>query len=121
MQPGPEGPRKKNQPLLIFGIIMLSLVLFAVIAIVVAIPVFKAASDSAHERTCQANMRTVQTMSNVYAASNDGIYPGSLSDLVPYYIEESPTCPDGGTIYWNFDPGSGGSPPSPSCDIHGTV
>ena len=121
MQPGPEGPRKKNMSLMVFGIIMLSLVLFAVVAFLVAIPVLMSARDSAQERTCQSNMKTVKSASTIYAASTDGSYPGSVSDLVPDFIEETPTCPEGGTYDWNFDPGYDGAPPDPSCDIHGTV
>jgi competence protein ComGC len=121
MQPGQVRPGKKNMPLMVFAIIMLSLVLFAVVAVVVAIPVFMAAKDSAHERTCQSNMKTVKSASNIYAASTDGTYPGSMPDLVPDFIEETPTCPEGGIYDWNWDAGAGGAPPNPSCDIHGTV
>ena len=121
MQPSPGGPRKKSMSLMVFGIIMLSLVLVAVVAVVVAIPVFMAARGSAQKKTCQSNMKTVKSASNIYAASTDGSYPGSLSDLVPDFIEDTLTCPEEGTYDWNFDPGYDGAPSNPSCDIHGTI
>ena len=74
----------------------------------------------ASARTCKANMRTVITQSNVYAAANDGVYPGSLDDLEGYLEDTEITCPSGGTIHWNFNPGPDGGPPEPECSIHGS-
>ena len=105
-----------------FTLIELMIVILIIgILVGIAVPVFLAARGSAEERTCQSNMKTMKSASNIYAASSDGTYPGAMADLVPDYIETTPTCPGGGTIAPNWDAGAGGSPPNPSCDVHGTI
>jgi len=105
------------------GIAIICLSIFILASMIVAIGCGgkSAAEKGAEEQTCHANMKTVRSASNIYAASNDGTYPGDMSDLVPEFIETTPTCPSGGNIDWGWDSGAGGSPPSPSCDIHGTI
>lgn len=104
-----------------FTLIELMIVILIIgILVGIAVPVFLAARGNAQQKTCKANMKTVQTQSNVYASSNEGSYPGSLADLSGYLENTNITCPGGGTITWNFHSGQGGSPPSPSCSSHGT-
>ena len=91
----------------------------------IAVPVFLAARGSAEERTCQSNMKTIKSASNIYAASNDGAYPAAMGDLVTEYIEAAPVCPQNNNGY---DAGNNAvdwhgstAPASPSCADHGTV
>lgn len=80
-----------------------------------------AAQESADEKTCMANMRMIIAASEIYAASNDGVYPTSMDDLIPEYVEEeenNPFCPlDGSpyTIVWSAE-----APPEISCPNHGS-
>lgn len=65
-----------------------------------------AARASALKKTCFANMRTVLSMSNVYAAANDGVYPTSWEDMLDGYLEEVPVCPLDDSQYhveWHVD------------------
>jgi len=104
-----------------FTLIELMIVILIIgILVGIAVPVFLAARGNAQEKTCLANMKTVQTQSNVYASSFDGYYPGDLDSLDGFLENTNVTCPSGGTITWNFSEGLGGSPPSPVCDEHGS-
>lgn len=109
-----------------FTLIELMIVILIIgILVGIAVPVFLAARGSAEERTCQSNMKTIKSASNIYAASNDGTYPAAMADLVPSYIEATPTCPVSG----DYETGTGNSvdwhnstaPASPTCNDHGSV
>ena len=103
-----------------FTLIELMIVILIIgILVGIAVPVFLAARGSAEKGTCQANMKTIKSASNVEAASNNGTYPTAMGDLVPSYIEKTPTCPNAtGTIVvtWNA-----AAPPAVSCNLHGTI
>lgn len=83
----------------------------------------RAAKESAEEKTCKANMMFIMSSSKIYAAASDeGVYPTSWDDLVPYYIHEeehSPSCPIDGTPYnikWSEE-----APPEIECPNHGSI
>ncbi len=103
-----------------FTLIELMIVILIIgILVGIAVPVFLAARSNAQEKTCKANMKTVQTQSNVYAASHDGTYPTAVGQLSGYIenLTSVTACPTpGGSITWNF---SSVAPPSPSCSSHG--
>ena len=102
-----------------FTLIELMIVILIIgILVGIAVPVFLAAKGNAQAKTCKANMKTVQTQSNVYAASNDGTYPTAIGQLSAYIenLSSITNCPAGGTITWNF---TINAPPSPSCSTHG--
>ncbi|WP_287153225.1 prepilin-type N-terminal cleavage/methylation domain-containing protein [Candidatus Solincola tengchongensis] len=103
-----------------FTLIELMIVILIIgILVGIAVPVFLAARGNAQAKTCKANMKTVQTQSNVYAASNDGTYPTAIGQLSGYIenLSSITNCPAGGSITWNF---TISAPPSPSCSSHGT-
>lgn len=84
-----------------FTLIELMIVILIIgILVGIAVPVFLAARGSAEERTCQSNRRTIKSSSNIYAASNDGTYPGVASWRTDMdgYVEniDTLTCPRSG-------------------------
>lgn len=102
-----------------FTLIELMIVILIIgILVGIAVPVFLAARGNAQEKTCKANMKTIKTQSNVYAASNDGTYPSQLSDLSAFIenLANVTTCPGSGTVTYTF---STTAPPFASCSAHG--
>jgi len=107
-----------------FTLIELMIVILVIaILVAIAIPVYARIQDKAHKRSCQANLRILKSALETYRATN-GVYPdpdsnphwgGSKSghtiwhsivdpdddqsDLVPYYIRQSPICPNQKGIY----------------------
>ena len=85
-----------------FTLIELMIVILIIgILVGIAVPVFLAARGSAEAKTCMANRRTIKSSSNIYAASNDGTYPGTATwraDLNGYVEKiDTLTCPATGT------------------------
>lgn len=78
---------------------LMVVVLIIGILVAVAVPVFVSASASAKERTCQANLRTMDGAIQTYEA-NTQVAVTALADLVPAYIKEIPTEPTDGD--YNF-------------------
>ncbi|MBC7246356.1 MAG: prepilin-type N-terminal cleavage/methylation domain-containing protein [Actinobacteria bacterium] len=102
-----------------FTLIELMIVILIIgILVGIAVPVFLAARGNAQEKTCKANMKTIKTQSNVYAASHNGTYPTALGDLAPFIenLASITHCPDTGTISYSF---STSQPPFASCSEHG--
>lgn len=82
---------------------LMVVVLIIGILVAIAVPVFNAASDSARERSCQANLRTLDgaveqwkaaNVANVVAADADAADMEAV--LAPMYVKEWPACPDTG-------------------------
>jgi len=83
----------------------------------IAVPVFSSASDSAQQKSCFANQRTI-TSAEVIAVQQ-GASPSSswdelMSVLVPNILKSEPTCPAGGTYTFTAEEGV-------SCSTHGSV
>lgn len=82
---------------------LMVVVLIIGILVAIAIPVFNAASDSARQRTCFANQRTLEGAAQQWVAGGTITTPNLITDmddpadLVPAYITEVPACPSGGT------------------------
>lgn len=79
---------------------------------------FTQSRSSAQGKTCMAQMRTVLTMANVFAAANNGRYPMSWEEMEGEYLEEIPLCPLYGSKYnveWHAD-----APPEIECPNHGS-
>lgn len=93
------------------------LIVLAIIGILaaVAVPNLTKATQSAKEKACLANIKTIEAAVAMHAADNDGSLPGGtdwLQTLVTdTYLKEKPTCPEGGT-YTLADDGS------VYCNIH---
>ena len=94
---------------------LMVVVLIIGILVAVAVPVFVSASASAKERTCEANLRTMDGAIQTYGADKQAD-PTSLADLVPTYIKAVPTEPTGGTYSFNAAV-SGTSAAYASCSV----
>ncbi len=80
-----------------FTLIELMVVILIIgILVAIAVPVYFSAQNSAKQRTCQANLRTMDGAIQAYAAGT-GAEPASFAVLVPDYLKEMPDEPTGGT------------------------
>ena len=104
-----------------FTLIELMIVILIVGVLVgIAVPVFINARANASERTCQANVRILKSACGAFNVSY-GTYPSDVGDLVPGFLEKTPTCPEvGRTDSYRFEGGGGDTPPQVSCVYHGT-
>lgn len=75
---------------------LMVVILIIAILIAVAIPVYNASRASARNKTCKANLRTLDGAIQTYNSDND-TYPSAIGDLDPTYVKFIPTCPNGGT------------------------
>ena len=88
---------------------LMVVVLIIGILIAIAIPVFNAASDSARERTCFANQRTLEGAAQQWVAGGTPTVPRDITDLdavatlVPTYIQTAPVCPSTAAGYTMAD------------------
>lgn len=55
---------------------------------------------SADYRTCEANLKDLENKAALFAEAKDGMSPRNLQELVPEFVEELPTCPAGGSYYY---------------------
>lgn len=110
-------PKKKSNTLLIVGIVVAVCLLAGCMAVgilsAISIPVFNSASETAQERACFANQRTIEGVAQqMYAA--DGIFPSEILDLVDAgYLLEFPECLSGGEYIYST------SDATVECSVHG--
>jgi len=114
----PTVPRKKKNTLLIVAIVLAlclpACALVVGIVTAISIPVFNSAQDSAEERACFANQRTIEGAAQ-QSAANDGVLPSRISELVEdEYIPEVPTCLSGGEYVYSAVDGT------VECTLHGS-
>lgn len=79
---------------------LMVVVLIIGILVAIAIPVFNAASDSARQRTCQANQRTIEGAVQQYVAATDGGLEADVDGdviagnaIADTYLKAVPSCP----------------------------
>ncbi len=95
---------------------LMVVVLIIGILVAVAIPVFNAASGTARERTCQANMRTIEGAVEQYLAADagnlrsacDGSGWSTVLVGAANYIKSEPLCPTADAAY-TYDATDGGA------------
>jgi len=89
---------------------LMVVVLIIGILIAIAIPVFNAASDSARERTCFANQRTLEGSAQQWVAGGTPTAPRDITDMddpadlvTDGYIQTAPVCPSTAAAYTMAD------------------
>jgi hypothetical protein len=71
------------------------LVIILVVASAIFVPEYiNNASGGKTFDACRSNGIVISRALEDYAAENSGLYPPSLSDLVPHYIDMIPKCPE---------------------------
>jgi len=93
--------------------LMVVVVIIGILA-AIAVPVYNNVAANAQKDACRANVRTIEGAVEVYKAEHsitghDIVGESSSIEelLVPNYIKEWPTCPDGeNTYYYNSDNGT---------------
>lgn len=81
---------------------LMVVVLIIGILVAIAIPVFNAARANAQQRSCQANLRTMDGAIEQWRAAdpantaNWATFAAAMTDLSGY-IKDTPVCPAGGT------------------------
>ncbi|HEY3373848.1 MAG TPA: type II secretion system protein [Candidatus Aquicultor sp.] len=105
-----------------FTLIELMVVILIIgILVAIAVPVFNSARQSAYQRTCQANLRTLDGAIQTWKASGGNAYPSTIAeattDLVPDYIKAWPSCPEKTTEngVYKILSGGGSVPPVFTC------
>ena len=95
-------PAKKKFP--VWGIVLIVVGALLVIGLVVpfvVLPVFQSANSSANRRTCQSNLRTIDSSVNAYNGFYDAWPPtGPVEEVLgPTWLKRNPTCPITGEPY----------------------
>lgn len=94
---------------------LMVVILIIAILIAIAVPVFNLARDGAYRRTCQANLRTLESAIQTYNATEEA-WPGNIRSLTPNYIKTVPYCPKakaaGVSSLFGF---VGSNPPTVTC------
>lgn len=95
---------------------LMIVILIIAILVAIAVPVYLNARENAQRRTCQSNIRTVDSSIQAYMAATDsGAAPPGLGSMVvePYKtLKAVPKCPKDDTQSYTW---VGGTPPSISC------
>src|SRR5665647_2223870 len=74
---------------------LMIVILIIAILVAIAVPVYLAATNSAKRRTCQSNLRTIDSAINAYNGFYDG-WPNAgsvLTSLGTTWLKRNPTCP----------------------------
>ena len=105
--------RKARRAFTLVEIMIVVLIIGILLAI--AIPNFIRARESSRAKSCQANLKQIDSSTEQYLMDNKtSTYP-ALSALNPTYIKSAPSCPSGGTST------SGSAATNPTCSIGGTA
>lgn len=94
---------------------LMIVILIIAILVAIAVPVYLNARTNAQRRTCQSNIRTVDSAIQAYESTMwDSSVPTQLSDMLSptcKTLKAAPTCPAGTNPYiW-----VSGTPPEISC------
>ena len=86
-------------------------VLIIGILLAIAIPNFVRARNSSRAKSCQANLKQIDSATEQYLMDNRTTTYPALTALNPTYIKAAPSCPSGGTY------AIGSATTNPTCTI----
>jgi hypothetical protein len=114
---GRLGGRGMAQAGVICGVINIVLAVIVGVIVLIAVPVFTSATNSAQVRTCQSNLRTIDSSVNAYNGFYDAWPPaGPVDDVLgPTWLKRNPTCPTSGESYTLTSPAGLNEPPTTEC------
>jgi prepilin-type N-terminal cleavage/methylation domain-containing protein len=87
------------------GITLIELLIVVIILgalAAIAIPKIAASAYTAKKNACHTNIDVINTQIELYAADNNGVYPGDLPTItedVDYFPDGPPKCPFGDANY----------------------
>jgi prepilin-type N-terminal cleavage/methylation domain-containing protein len=93
---------------------LMIVILIIAILVAIAVPVYLNARRNAQRRTCQANLRTVDSSVEAYEADTESL-PTSIANMVAAgnkVLKTTPRCPVDTTADYTW---VSGTPPSISC------
>ena len=82
---------------------LLIVILIIAILVAIALPLYLNSQKTAKQRTCQANLRTIDgTITAYYAGDPDVADPTMAQLLSARYLKKEPFCPSGGGSAYGF-------------------
>ena len=92
-------------------------VLIIGILLAIAVPNFIRAREGSRAKSCQANLKQVESAKEQWAMDNKASTTATpaMTDLSPTYIKSTPACPSSGTYT------VGNMSTTPTCSIGGTA
>lgn len=97
---------------------LMIVILIIAILVAIAVPVYLNARANAQRRTCQSNIRTVDSAIQAYmAAEESGTPPPNMAAMTSgayKTLKTEPFCPAGGTSAYVWH---SGNPPAISCPV----
>ncbi len=113
-----QAPKRRMSVGLLIALGVLGLLVVAAAITAPVLLTYTAARQSAQRKTCQSNLRNIQSAIETYGATSpDETYPSSLEDMTSpgmRVLQGIPTCPSGNEQYIWVE-GDIGKPPSVSC------
>lgn len=113
-----QAPKRRMSIGLLIALGVLGLLVVAAAVTAPVLLTYTAARQSAQRKTCQSNLRNIESAIEMYGATSpDETYPSSLEDLISpdmRVLQSIPTCPSGNKEYIWVE-GDIGKPPSASC------
>jgi prepilin-type N-terminal cleavage/methylation domain-containing protein len=105
--------RKARRAFTLVEIMIVVLIIGILLAI--AIPNFIRARESSRAKSCQANLKQIDSSTEQYLMDNKTTTYPALGALNPTYLKSAPSCPSGGTY------SIGSASANPTCSISGTA
>ena len=105
--------RKARRAFTLVEIMIVVLIIGILLAI--AIPNFIRARESSRAKSCQANLKQIDSSTEQYLMDNKTTTYPALTALAPTYLKSAPACPSGGTYT------IGSATANPTCSIGGTA
>ena len=79
--------------------VLLVIIIIGILAAIV-IPRITYSKKAAQQEACNANVAALNSQTELYY-TQEGVWPGALTDLAPNYIDAVPTCPFGSAYVYS--------------------